>query len=77
MNLNLNIDYNDLVAIIKQLPVSDLKMLNNTINQEIVIKKQVEKSDLQTLLLKAPTWTEEEFHEYQKVREHINKSRLG
>lgn len=77
MNLNLNIDYSDLVAIIKQLPVSDLKMLNNTINQEIVFKKQVEKSDLQKLLLKAPTWSDEDFNDYQKLREHINKSRLG
>jgi hypothetical protein len=59
MNLNLNIDYNDLVAIIKQLPVSDLKMLNNTINQEIVFKKQVEKSDLQKFLLKAPTCSDQ------------------
>lgn len=68
MNLNLNIDYKDLVAIIKQLPVSDLKMLNNTTHQEIIFKKQVEKSGLQTLLLKAPKWTENEFNEYQKVR---------
>lgn len=77
MNLNLNIDYKDLVAFIKQLPISDLKILNNTIHHEIEMKKHLKQTDIQTLILNAPTWSEAEYQEYQSVRDHINKSRLA
>ncbi|MEI8203804.1 MAG: hypothetical protein WCH34_12360 [Bacteroidota bacterium] len=77
MHLNLNIDYKDLITIVKQLPVSDLKKLNNTIEHEIVLKKQRKHTDLQSLILKAPTWTDLQYDEYLTVRDHINKSRLS
>jgi len=76
MQLNLNIEYKDLVTIVKQLPVSDLRRLNTTINHEIVLKKNTKRTDLQTLILKAPTWTESQYSDYLSVREHINQSRL-
>lgn len=76
MQLNLNIDYKDLVTIVKQLPVSDLRRLNTTINHEIVLKKHTKRTDLQTLILKAPTWTDSQYNDYLSVREHINQSRL-
>ena len=76
MQLNFNIDYKDLVTIVKQLPVSDLRRLNTTITHEIVLKKQPKRTNLQTLILKAPTWTDSQFNDYLSVREHINKSRL-
>jgi hypothetical protein len=76
MQLNLNIDYKDLVTIVKQLPVSDLRRLNTTITHEIVLKKHPKRTDLQTMILKAPTWTDSQYNDYLSVREHINKSRL-
>ncbi len=77
MHLNLNIEYKDLVTIVKQLPVSDLKKLNSTISHEIVLKKHTNRTGLQSLLLKAPTWTDSQYDDYLATREHINKSRLG
>jgi len=77
MHLNLNIAYNDLVSIVKQLPVSELKRLNTAINNEIVTKKQTKRNTLQSLILKAPTWTDLECDEYQSIRQLINKSRLA
>lgn len=77
MQLNLNIDYKDLVTIVKQLPVSDLRRLNTTIAHEIVLKKHTKRTDLQTLILKAPTWTDSQYNDYISTREHINKSRLA
>jgi len=77
MHLNLNIAYNDLVSIVKQLPVSELKRLNTAINNEIVTKKQTKRNTLQSLILKAPTWTDVEYDEYQSIRQLINKSRLA
>lgn len=77
MHLNLSIDYNDLVTIVKQLPVSKLKKLNHTINNEIDIKKKTTGIDLQTLILNAPTCTDKEYDDYLIAREHINKSRIA
>ena len=77
MHLNLNIDYKDLITIVKQLPVSELKKLNSTINNEISIKKQSKRTNLQSLILKAPTWTDNEYNKYLSAKEHINKSRLA
>ena len=58
MHINLNIAYKDLVSIVKQLPVSELKKLNSTINKEIVEKKQNRRTNLQSLILKSPTWND-------------------
>jgi hypothetical protein len=77
MQVNFNIAYKDLVGIVKQLPVSELKKLNTTIINEINVKTQSKVTDLQSLILKAPTWTDAEYNEYQSVREHFNKSRLA
>jgi Ca2+-binding EF-hand superfamily protein len=77
MNSNLNIDYKDLETIIKKLPLSELKKLNNTIKNEIVTKKQASHIDLQKLILNAPTWSEMEYTNYLSARNHINKSRIA
>lgn len=76
MNLNLNISIKDIISIIKQLPITELQKLNNTINFEISSKKTTKKNNIQSLILKAPTWTDKQYDNYLKVREHINKSRL-
>jgi hypothetical protein len=77
MHVNLNIAYNDLVSIVKQLPLSDLERLNYTISNELVTKKKTNNSTLQSLILKAPTWSDKEYNDHQTIREHINKSRLS
>ena len=77
MQLNLDIEYKDLITIVKQLPISELKRLKLTINNEISLKKQTKKTDLQSLILKAPTWSDNEYNEYLSAKEHINKSRLA
>jgi hypothetical protein len=76
MQLNLNVDYKDIVTIVKQLPVSELKRLNTAISHEIISKKHSKRTNLQTLILKAPTWTDSQYNDYLATREHINKSRL-
>jgi len=77
MHLNLDIEYKDLITIVKQLPISELKRLNITINKEISLKKQSTITDMQSLILKAPTWSENEYNEYLFAKEYVNKSRLA
>jgi hypothetical protein len=72
-----HIDYKDLELIVKQLPVSKLRKLNNTINNEIDLKRNSNEIDLKTLILNAPTWTDSEYNDYLSAREIINKSRLA
>jgi len=55
MNLNLNINIKDIISIIRQLPITELQKLNNTINFEISSKKTAKKNNIQSLILKAPT----------------------
>ncbi|MDD4968684.1 MAG: hypothetical protein PHT07_04560 [Paludibacter sp.] len=69
-----HIDYKDLVSIVKQLPVSKLRKLNNAINKEIDQNKKSKGTDLKTLILNAPTWTDTEYNDYLSARENINKS---
>lgn len=76
MLLNFNIELKDIETMLKQLAVSDLKKLNTTIKQEIILKKRSKRIDLQNLILKAPTWSDDQYNEYLAAREHLNKSRL-
>lgn len=76
MHLNLNIDYKDIVTIVKQLSINELRKLNSAISHEIVLKKHSKQTNLQSLILKAPTWSDSQYDNYLAAREHINKSRL-
>jgi len=77
MIVNLNIDFKDIVTIVKQLPVSELRKLNSEISHEIIAKKQLKRTNLQSLILKAPTWTDSQYNNYLIARTDINKSRLS
>jgi len=77
MQLNLKVDFRDIETMLKQLAVTDLKKLNATIRHEIILKKRSKRKDLQNLILKAPTWSDDQYNEYLAAREHFNKSRLA
>jgi hypothetical protein len=75
MELRLDINYNQILRLIRQLPKEDIKKLTNTLQSEVAI----EESDLslQELVLHAPTWTDSEIEDYTKARIHFNKSRIA
>lgn len=74
MNLNINIGHQQFLELIAQLPASELERLMVAIQQELKAKKQ-KKTPLQKLLLQAPTWSEQEFKNFQEAREHLNQFR--
>ncbi len=56
-----------------------IKLLRDLADLQLISlkkEKKVEKvtTNLQELLLKGPTWTDEEYEEYLKIRESINKT---
>jgi hypothetical protein len=75
MQLSLNIDYNQILGLIKQLPKHDIERLAITLQSEISLRKT--STAIQELILKAPTWSDSEFQDYQEARTFINKSRIA
>ena len=78
MHLKINIGYDEVYNLVKQLPKSDIKKLTISINRELVDKsKKNKKSQLTDLILNSPLWTDEEMSNYLSVKEYINNSRMS
>jgi len=75
MELRVDITYNQILRLIRQLPKKDIKKLTNTLQSEIAADKSTK--SLQKLILQAPTWTDSDLNEYNGARIHINKSRIA
>ncbi len=75
MELSVNINYNQILRLIRQLPRKDIEKLTETLQREISAEKTGK--SLEQLILQAPTWTDSELKEYEQARSHINKSRVS
>jgi hypothetical protein len=75
MRLSLDLNYNQILKLIRQLPKSEIKKLTNALQSEIITEKS--SSSLQELILQAPTWSDSDLEKYNEVRTHINKSRIA
>jgi hypothetical protein len=75
MELKVNINYNQILGLIRQLPKKDIRKLTNTLQSEIIADKSTR--SLQKLILQAPTWTDSDLDDYNEARIHINKSRIA
>ena len=65
MELRINIDYDQILSLIHQLPKKDIEKLAYTLQTEIVKKKSSKK--LHEMILKAPTWTDSDFNGFKKA----------
>ena len=75
MELRVEISYNQILDLIRQLPKKDIEKLTNTLQSEIAAEESTE--SLQKLILQAPTWTDSDVNDYNKARAHINQSRIA
>jgi hypothetical protein len=75
MELRVDINYNQILGLIRQLPKKDIKKLTNILQSEITASKSTR--SLQNLILQAPTWTESDLDFYNDARIHINNSRIA
>ena len=75
MELRINIDYNEILGLIQQLPEKEIKKLAITLQSEISAKKS--SKTIKDLILKAPTWSDSELNAFQKARDYINKSKIA
>jgi hypothetical protein len=75
MELSIDINYNQILRLVRQLPPKDIIKLANALQSEISVEKSVE--SIQKLILQAPTWTDAELNDFNQARIHINKSRIA
>ena len=75
MELSVNINYNQILRLIRQLPKRDIEKLTRTLQSEISAEESAKSLD--QLILQAPTWTDSDLKQYKEVRNHINKSRVA
>ncbi|MGB3780931.1 MAG: hypothetical protein WA960_21385 [Tunicatimonas sp.] len=71
--------YDQLLEQIHQLPNEEFERLVATLNVALELNTNVEvtQKNIQELLLRAPTWSDQQIEAHQQVRDHINQSRLG
>ncbi len=66
MELSVNISYNQILRLIRQLPKKDIKKLTYTLQSEIETDKST--ISLQNLILQAPTWSDSELNDFNEAR---------
>ena len=75
MEQRINMDYNQILKLIHQLPKTEIERLTNSLQLELSTLQSSEA--IKELILNAPTWTDSEFDDYNEARAHINKSRIA
>ena len=75
MELRIDVDYNQILRLIHQLPKREIEKLTNTLQTEMTSKKS--SKAIQKIILKAPTWSDSDLNDYNETRNHINKSRIA
>ena len=74
MELKINIDTDQILGLIHQLPEDEIKRIAISLQAEMSSKKSTK--SFKNLILNAPTWSDAELKRYQEARNHQNKSRL-
>lgn len=78
MELKLNIGYNELLELIRQLPAKQLAKLKAELNENLSTKNQKRNTnDFQKLLLSGPTMSDTQYDQYLSIRKHINLWRVN
>ncbi len=73
MQVQINIEFDQLIRIVKALPAGKLKQLKAEIEKEV--KDEEPKIDLESLLLNGPTATKEQLETIANNRKAINQWR--
>jgi hypothetical protein len=77
MELKINIGYNEILELIKQLPKTQILQLKTDIETAIIEQEKTETTDFQKLLLQGPVMSDEQYAEYLESRKYINKWRVN
>jgi len=75
MELRINIDYNQILKLIHQLPKKDIERLASSLQSELLTQKSPD--SLMELILIAPTWSDSDLNDFNEARAHLNQSRIA
>lgn len=76
MELKVNIEYNEILNLIQQMPEKDIQKLADLLKSRVSEIKNSGES-IKELLLEAPVWTDEDYNQFKLAHESINKSRIA
>jgi len=75
MQLTVNIQYDQLINIIRHLPANQIAKIKSDLeNIESVLK--IEKTDFQKFLLKGPVMSDSQYEEFKENRKAFNQWRI-
>ena len=75
MELRIDIDYNQILKLIHQLPKSEIERLTSSLLTELSTPKSSDA--IRELILKAPTWSDSDLNDFNEARTHLNQSRIA
>lgn len=75
MQAQVDIEFDQLVKLAKQLPMTQWKKLKREVEEKV--SNQEQNSDLVSLLLSAPTYSKKQLDEVAKTRKAINQWRTN
>lgn len=73
MELKLNIDHEQILDILQQFPDEEVERIFVMLQARMVAKR--DKKVVQSVILAAPTWSEQDWSEYEQARASINQSK--
>ncbi len=76
MELHVNIEFNELLNMIRQLPAVQIEQIKADANEKAINTKPVdEKSEFQEFLLWGPVMSDDQYHDYLENRQQLIKWR--
>ncbi|MDN3582602.1 hypothetical protein [Mucilaginibacter flavus] len=75
MELKVEIAFDELLHVVRQLPEDKRAILKKELNKKEVRYKEGELTDFQKMLLNGPVMSDEQYKNYKDVRKHFNKWR--
>lgn len=75
MELKVHVDYKELLALIKQLPASQIERLKLELEQECFTSKKSD-SKFQAFLLQGPVMSESQYEGFRKNRQRFSQWRV-
>ena len=77
MEIKLKIDYDQLITIINQLPIDEVKKLKAEIEKISNEKNSEVTDDLESLIVNGPVMSDEKYHEFEENRKNFSQWRVS
>ena len=77
MEIKLNIGYEQVIAIIHQLPIDEVSRLKAEVEKILREKNTETANDLESLIADGPVMSDEKYNEFEENRKHFSQWRTS